>query len=119
MKESLLWFIFIVIVLGGSVLGIWFLASLRLSSTRAGQHTGYITAIEQNGWFFPNYVIYVKTDTSSSQEDTYCINRHNKELANKLKEAQTTKEKVTIKFDGVRGFGVDLCFGDEIQSVSF
>lgn len=42
-------------------------------NTGTGQHTGYVTTIEQEGVFFKTWTAYVKTDTTSSQEDAYCV----------------------------------------------
>jgi hypothetical protein len=39
---------------------------IRYSTTRAGEHTGFVTAVEQEGLLFPNYQVYFKTDKSSS-----------------------------------------------------
>lgn len=41
--------------------------------TTNGEHIGYITAIEKTGIFSKTYTAYVKTDTQSSQEDSYCV----------------------------------------------
>lgn len=90
---------------------------VRLSSTGTGEHVGYVTAIEQKGYFFRNYQVYFKTDNQSSQEDEYCVNRSNRSLIDKLKKANTARGLVTITYEGVRGFGIDLCIGEEIQSV--
>lgn len=90
---------------------------IRLSSTGIGEHVGYVTAIEQKGYFFRNYQVYFKTDNQSSQEDEYCVNRNNTSLVDKLKKANTTRGLVTITYEGVRGFGIGLCVGEEIQNV--
>jgi len=90
---------------------------VRISSTGVGEHVGYVTAVEQKGYFFRNYRVYFKTDNQSSQEDEYCVNRNNTNLIDKLKKANTTRGLVTITYEGVRGFGIDLCLGEEIQNV--
>ena len=89
------------------------------NTTRAGQHNGYVTAVEQGGIFFHNYRIYFKTDNQSSQEDMYCVQEADKTLADKLKEANAKKAPVTIKYDGVRGVGLGLCRLDKIVDVVF
>lgn len=38
-----------------------------------GEHTGYVTAVVDRGIFFKTMRVYVKTDTQSSQEDSYCV----------------------------------------------
>lgn len=113
---------YIVIALIGVVLigGInIFLASIHYNTTRAGEHTGYITAVEQGGVLFHNYRVYFKTDNSSSQEDTYCINDDNEALAKQTRLAVMTKNPVRIQYEGVRGIGFGLCDDDEITNVSF
>lgn len=90
---------------------------IHFSSTREGKHTGYVTAIEQEGYFFPNYRVYFKTDNSSSQEDKYCLHRNKAELANKLKTVSVKRQLVTITFNGVRGIGPGLCNDIEITNV--
>ena len=107
-------------ILIGSFLVVGFfvlLFSLRISSLGEGKHNGYITAVEQEGWFFPNYRVYVKTDNSSSQEDVYCMHRNKIELANELKELSASKTHVSVEYKGVRGFGIDICSGQEVTGV--
>ena len=91
---------------------------LRFSSTTEGVHSGFVTTVQQNGYIFPNYQVYFKTDNSSSQEDVYCVNRNNTYLGKKLKELNLAKKRVSITYKGVRGFGIDLCEGQEITEVT-
>lgn len=104
-----------VVIIAGLVLGP---LGIRFSPEQGGSHTGFITAVDQEGYLFPNYVVFVKTDNSSSQEDRYCVDRRNKQLGEQLKELSKTRKLVTINYEGVRGFGIDLCMGEEIRSVS-
>ncbi len=105
----------VVIVVG--VIIVILLPFIRLSSTGVGEHVGYVTAIEQKGYFFRNYQVYFKTDNQSSQEDEYCVNRNNTNLIDKLKKANIARGLVTITYEGVRGFGIDLCMTEEIRNV--
>lgn len=105
------------LLIGSVFISFFVLPVIHVSSLREGKHTGYVTAIEQKGYLFPNYKVYFKTDNSSSQEDDYCVNRENKKLAELLKTASAKRQLVTISFDGVRGFGFDLCHTTEIKSV--
>lgn len=41
--------------------------------TGNGSHVGYITAVEEGGLLFKTKTAYIKTDTQSSQEDSYCV----------------------------------------------
>lgn len=105
--------------------GIWLLFTIvaispgfiRWSSIHRGSHNGYITAVEQEGYVWPNYRVYVKTDNSSSQENVYCMDRSKTELAEKLKKASHDREKITVIYDGVRGIGMDLCSGEQILDI--
>lgn len=90
---------------------------IRISQIGEGEHNGYITAVDQRGYIFKNYDVYFKTDNSSSQEDIYCINRSNLELIDKAKEANKERKQVILHYKGVRGFGLGLCEGTEIQDI--
>lgn len=90
---------------------------VRFSTTGEGEHVGYITAVDQDGIFFKNYVVYFKTDTRSSQEDKYCINRANESVISKAKAANVDQKRVVLKYHGVRGFGLAICNGEEIDNI--
>ncbi len=123
MKKASQGFTLLEVVMGLSIIlipvGVFSLDALvRFSSTGQGNHTGFITAIEQQGYFFRNYTVYVKTDNSSSQEDTYCLDRSKTDLADKIKLFSKNRELVSVSFEGVRGFGLGLCSGEQITDVS-
>lgn len=103
-------FLAFIIVAFSSIFFVW-------NTTRNGQHQGFVTAVEQQGYLIHNYTVYFKTDNSSSQEDAYCINRDNQQLAETLKEYGKSRSLVAINFDGVRGFGFFQCTDDEIVGV--
>lgn len=63
-----------------------------------GQHTGYVTATEQGGFFWKTDRAFFKTDATSSQEDAYCV--ANDFILEKLRIAQQTKSLVTIIYRG-------------------
>ena len=105
---------FVFVVLGGLVYGLW---SLRLHQVGEGQHRGYISAVDERGYFYRNYDVFFKTEAESSQEDVYCIYRDNKDLIEKAKEVSQSRELVTIYYHGVRGWGRDLCEGSEITAI--
>jgi len=105
-----------------AVIGILFIAIspffFRYSITKEAAHTGYVTAVEKNEFLGNNnYLIYFKTDASSSQEDMYCVQERNRNLVDVLKEKQKKKELVTVSYVGVIGIGRDLCELDEIVKV--
>lgn len=97
---------------------LYLLFGVRYDTTRAGSHTGYVTAIEQRGLIFHNYAVYFKTDNSSSQEDEYCLHETQQNIAEKLKEYSKSRQLITVNYDGVRGVGVSLCQGVQIVSAN-
>lgn len=90
-------------------------AFFRFQSIGRGSHTGYVTAVDQRGYIFRNYEVYFKTDTSSSQEDVYCVSRYMPGLADELRIAGEKRTLVTIRYQGVRGIGLGLCHETEIK----
>lgn len=88
---------------------------IRFQQIGRGEHTGYVTAVDQRGYIFKNYEVYFKTDTSSSQEDVYCVSRFMPELADELRLAGSRHERVTIRYQGVRGIGLGLCHTTQIN----
>jgi len=100
--------IFIVLIVGPFVV---------INPTITGTHTGYITAVDQSGLIVKNYKVYFKTDVTSSQEDEYCINHSNTDIANKAIEMQKSRSQVTIKYKGNIGVGF-ICAKDEITEIN-
>ena len=96
--------------------GVALLPFVTWSNTGIGQHTGYVSAVDQSGVLFPNYKVYFKTDTSSSQEDVYCVHRSFKDLADSLSEMSAEHRMIQIEYKGVRGIGLGLCDNEEITS---
>jgi hypothetical protein len=90
------------------------LFGIKYDTTRLGEHSGYVTAIEQKGFIFHNYNVYFKTDNSSSQEDVYCVQESDVNLANQLRIANQQRKLVTIRYDGVRAWGFNLCSKNKI-----
>ena len=88
---------FIALFVGGFLALMVFSIFFSFFTPTEGSHTGYITAVEKNGIIWKTGRSYVKTDTQSSQEDNYCV--RDQKVYNELVEAQTSKEKVTIKFN--------------------
>lgn len=85
--------IFVLGLLGLLVFSTFF----SLFTPTEGSHTGFITAVEKNGVIWKTGRAYVKTDTQSSQEDQYCV--RDQRVYDELVKAQTSKEKVTVKFN--------------------
>ena len=92
---------------------------VKYSSIGEGNHNGYITAVDERGYIWPNYEVYFKTDNSSSQEDVYCVSRNNKELVENLRLLSSEKQNVMITYRGVRGIGLGLCHLPEIVEVNY
>lgn len=99
------------------ITGFLSVTALHYSTTRESKHTGFITAVEQKGFIFPNYTIYFKTDNSSSQEDQYCLFRNKKDLVQKAKEYNQKRQLVTLTYNGVRAIGVGICNGEEVTNL--
>lgn len=101
----------LIILLIGVVVS--FLITLRLGFPLKGEHTGYITAVEKDG-LFQIGVAYFKTETESSQEDTYCLSD---DMYTKAQEVSREKQLVTVNYS--RGWFVPVweCGGNGIQVV--
>lgn len=100
------------------IAGVLFGTAIRFSEVGTGSHTGYVTAVDERGYIWVNYDVYFKTDNSSSQEDLYCVFRDDKELAEKLRSASKTGERITIDYKGVRGIGFGLCKHTQINGIT-
>lgn len=101
------------------VIGVFFMLAVMLGfyyqGYGTGSHVGYITATEHNkGLFFESMRVYVKTDTQSSQEDTYCVT--NRSLLDELEKKSETKELVKIKYQGL-GFTSPWTCGQDSTTV--
>ncbi len=78
--------------------------------TGRGEHTGYVTAVERSGIFFKTGTAYVKTDTQSSQEDTYCF--IDKDIEEQLKDFSLKKTHVNVFFYSLFSAGITQCAGE-------
>src|ERR1035437_1435824 len=61
-----------------------------------GQHTGYVTSVEQSGIIWKTWRAYVKTDPQSSQEDSYCVT--DPAVISQLQNIEQNKESTTINY---------------------
>ncbi len=93
-----------------------FLSMIRIDTTRDGEHTGFVTAIQKEGLFYKNYTIFFKTDNQSSQEDSYCVQEWDGNIADNLRDANKSRQLVTIHYTGVSGLGWNLCALQKITS---
>jgi hypothetical protein len=104
--------IVIVIIIGLLVT----IIGIHIEITRGGTHTGYVTAIEENGIWFKTTSVYFKTDAMSSQEDRYCL--IDKSLIPILQEKEINKEKVTITFMAYFTPGWNYCKMGDIAIIN-
>lgn len=92
---------------------------INIANRLNGEHTGYITAVEDNVGIIPDNTttVYVKTELSSSQEDTYCIQDSEVELIKSLRDAARNKTSVVVKFNSYSLAGLFNCEGDRIVGI--
>ena len=63
-----------------------------------GQHTGIVTAVEQNdNIFWDANIVYFKTSDQTTQEDKYCVD--DLDIKKELEQVAREKKIVTIKFE--------------------
>ena len=83
---------FVFLVIGIIVLA--FTASFHIPNS--GQHTGYVTSVEQSGIIWKTWTAYIKTDPQSSQEDKYCVTDPN--VVSQLQFAAIQRDIVTVYY---------------------
>lgn len=81
-----------------------------IKTTDLGTHSGYVTSVETNGIFFKSDKVYFKSDTSSSQEDEYCV--EDAQIKQQLIKYAETKTFVTITFEDYLLIGRSICKGE-------
>ena len=86
--------------------------------TGTGSHVGYVTSTETRGVFFKTMTAYIKTDTQSSQEDSYCV--IDKGVFDTLRSLSEKKSHVEVKYLSYLSAGIANCNGEDdiITSVS-
>ena len=70
-------------------------------NTGSGHHVGYVSAVETEGTIWPTGKVYFKTDSQSSQEDTYCVDAlapNYEELMGQLRAAANNRTRVEISY---------------------
>ena len=72
-----------------------------------GEHTGFVTATEKSGIFFKTNTIYLKTDTQSSQEDSYCV--IDEDVYSQLQKYSIEKSHVNVYFFSYFSAGIKDC----------
>jgi len=94
-------------ILVAILLPIIFMNSLFIETTRNGHHTGTVTAVETNGVIFKTNAVYFKSDSQSSQEDSYCV--IDPLVKEKLEQSAKTKRTITIIYKDYLFIGVNKC----------
>lgn len=79
-------------------------------NTGNGQHVGYVTSTETNGIFFKTHRAYIKTDTQSSQEDSYCV--IDPAVFAQLGTFADQKAHVEVKYYSLMSAGISKCGGE-------
>jgi hypothetical protein len=76
------------------VIALLFTANFHVPNS--GQHTGYVTSVEQSGLIWKTWTVYIKTDPQSSQEDTYCVT--DPKVVSDLQTLVIGKDSVTVYY---------------------
>jgi hypothetical protein len=77
-----------------AVIILFFTANLHIPNS--GQHTGYVSSVEQSGIIWKTWTAYIKTDPQSSQEDSYCVT--DPSVVDQLKSVATQRSSVTVYY---------------------
>lgn len=80
-------------------------------NTGAGDHTGYITAAETTGLIFKTNTVYLKTNTTSTQEDTYCV--EDPTVYAQLQADSISSAHVNVHYISVWSAGIAHCNGEQ------
>lgn len=102
--------LFVLFILLPISLGIIGITGLHIL-TSEGEHVGYITSVEKNGVIYKTWRVYVKTDTQSSQEDSYCV--VDEKIIPELKSLAESKSHVTVKYFDWFSKGIKNCGGEQ------
>lgn len=78
--------------------------------TSHGEHRGFVTAVETSGVLFKTHTAYIKTDTQSSQEDSYCV--VDDSIFGQLRKLAETKEPITVIYIDWFSKGISNCNGE-------
>ena len=87
-------FVGLALLIGSLIVGSMLIS--HIGPVNDGQHTGYVTAVEQEGWIFKTWRAYIKTDPQSSQEDKYCVT--DESLIKQLKERAKDRKLITVDY---------------------
>lgn len=86
-------------------------------STAQGEHTGYVTATQTAGIFWKTNSVFFKTNTTSTQEDQYCVT--DPTIFQELQADQQSSKQITMDFSNGHFMPVwDCGNGDESIIIS-
>jgi hypothetical protein len=100
----------IIILIGLFLFTIVMIFGIPYITITNASHTGIVTAIETTGIIFKTTTVYIKTDSMSSQEDSYCL--IDQSLIDKLRTYEESKEKITITYNNYLLQGLKNCNGE-------
>ncbi len=80
------------------IIGLVLLFSGCIETVSNGTHSAQITAVQLDGLLFKTYTVYVKSDVSSSQEESYCIDESHLDIVPSLIQASKDRRKVVITY---------------------
>lgn len=112
--KAFIWVLITLIIIVGLIMAIVSFFTGWHVETSSGNHTGYITAVEHNGLIWKKGRAYIKTETSSSQEESYCV--MDEAVYNQLEQASKDKKQVTVHFKDYFIRGIVHC-GEGDQAV--
>lgn len=105
-------FLGIIIALGIAYFLIhWLMFGVIKYQTSHGEHTGFVTSIEQNGIFWKTWTAYVKTNTTSSQEDAYCV--IDPDVISTLQADAADQQHVDLFYSDWLKKGIQNCNGED------
>jgi len=103
----------VLLVLGGLFL-LWLIIIVPFfgfhKNTGNGTHVGFVTAVEKSGVFFKTGTAYIKSDISSSQEDSYCV--VDDKVLEDLRALSLKKSKVEVTYFEWFSAGIANCAGE-------
>ncbi len=100
--------------------GLFYAKQTQAWNYGSGEQTGYIEAVQQEGFVWKNYHIFIKSSTDASQADKYCVHRNETKLIEGLKNASKTNKRITIEYNSMWYILSNLgrCGGDTIKDFS-
>lgn len=86
----------VIIAIVGIVCSVIFGLFIQIHAPNSGDHTGYVTAVEQEGLIWHTYRAFIKTDPQSSQEDQYCVT--DPDVISQLQKDSESRTLITVGY---------------------